>query len=1008
MKKLYGRFMVIALISVMLFFYMLSLEARAANNSYYNFPMLPQQEVRGVVSDQNGIPLPGVTVLVKGKNRGTTTNIDGEYSLTIEPGDILIFSFLGYKTLEEHVNGRREIVIQLEEDISTLGEVQINAGYYNTTRQESTGNISRVTAEEIELQPVVSPLQALQGRVAGLEVIDQSGVPGAAPTIRIRGQNSLRNSPNNNGNLPLYIIDGVPMNSNPVISINQSIASTGTDPLIGINISNIESIEILKDADATAIYGSRGANGVILITTKGGGFKNREDNFEARVYSGISRVAHFVDLLETPKYLALRKQAFENDGVMPTANNARDLLLWDQERNTNWQEVFFGKSAPTLNANLNYSGGGENTSYSVGASYFKQGSVFPGDYSFEKKTVNLNLNHQSVNQKFLINLSLNYGINNNDLFSSNNFVSLALRLSPNAPEIYNNEGTLNWENSTWNNPFAVLESNGKLNSNNLVTNVGLQYRLTKDLSLKANLGYTHLDSEENILLPIQLYNPAIWNFVVNRSQHSLVHRKSWIAEPQLNYTTSINENNIDALVGATFQQDDNSQLRLVGTGYSDRHLIGNLGAANAVSVSEDRGILYKYNAIFARLGYNWNRTYFFNLTGRRDGSSRFGPNNRYANFGAVGTAWIFSNNQFISKNISFLSFGKLRGSYGITGNDQIGDYRYLDVYEATPGPGGLYPTQLTNPSFSWENNKKLEAAIELGFLQDRINLNLSWYRNRSSNQLVGYSLPAITGFNTVEANLPATVQNTGLEIEFSSLNIKNNNFQWRSSLNLSIPSNKLIEFENIERSSYANRYKIGEPLNMVFLYEFAGINPETGLFSVRDVNLDGSIDFNDQIISQNLGRQYFGGLNNQINYQNFSLGFLFEFVKQQGPKVYNNVPGFLGNIFEKDSDVWNPSNTQAQVQRPSQSINSLISFLNANASTYGITDASYVRLKTLSLGYNLPGETLRNLGLNQIQLFLHAQNLLTFTNYQGLDPQNPGENSLPVLQSITGGLQINF
>ena len=1003
MKKFYSRFMLIVIMAFMLFLCLLTVQARAATS-----PPLFQQEVRGVVSDQQGIPMPGVTVAIKGENRGTTTNIDGQYSITIEPEDILVFSFIGFITLEEPVNGRREIMISIEEDISSLGEVQINAGYYNTTRRESTGNISRVTAEEIELQPVVSPLLALKGRVAGLEIIEQSGVPGSAPTIRIRGQNSLRNTANNNGNLPLYIIDGVPVNSSPLLSINQSMASTGLDPLNGINLSNIQSIEILKDADATSIYGSRGANGVILITTKGGQFQGVSNQLEARVYSGISRVSHFVDLLNTPRYLALRKQAFENDGVQPNNNNARDLMLWDQERDTNWQEVFFGKSAPTFNANLIYSGGGENTSYNIGASYFKQGSVFPGDYSFEKKTANLNLNHQSVNQKFLLNLSLNYGINNNDLFSSGNFVSLALSLPPNAPKIYKDDGTLNWENSTWTNPYAVLESDGKLIANDLVTNVGLQYRLTKHLSIKANLGYTHLDSEENILLPIQLYNPAIWHRVVNRSQHSLLKRKSWIAEPQLNYTTSIREHNVDALIGGTFQRDDNSQLLMIGTGYADRHLMGNLLAANDVSLHEDRDIVYKYNAVFARLGYNWNRTYFLNLTGRRDGSSRFGPDNRFANFGAVGTAWIFSNNQFFSDNLPFLSFGKLRGSYGLTGNDQIGDYRYLDAYESTPGPGGLYPTQLFNPSFSWETNKKLEAALELGFLQDRINLNMSWYRNRSSNQLVGYSLPATTGYNTVEANLPATIQNTGLEFEFSSLNIKNNQFLWRSSINLSIPSNKLIEFENIEQSSYATTYRVGEPLQLAMLYEFEGIDPVTGLFRVRDVNQDGSIDFYDQIITQNLGRQYFGGLNNQVNYRNFSLGFLLEFVKQRGPLVFNGVPGFAANIFEKDSNVWTLNNEDAPVQRSSQSINSFISFNNAYTSNYAITDASYIRLKTLSAGYKLTNESLPNIGLSQVQLFLHAHNLVTFTGYEGLDPQNPGNSRLPALQSITGGFQINF
>ncbi len=1004
MKNNYSRLKWVALIILggILFFLSQSVIAATAKTS-----MFQEQEISGIVSDQNGIPIPGVTITVKNTKRGAVTNLDGEYTIRAASNSTLVFSYIGFKKQEVTVDGREEISVQIEEDISALGEVKINAGYYSTTERERTGNISKVTAEEIELQPVVSPLQALQGRVAGLEVVDQTGVPGAAPTIRIRGQNSLRNSQNDNGNLPLYIIDGVPINSGPINSLNQFTSAIGTDPLSGLNISNIESIEILKDADATAIYGSRGANGVILITTKGGSFSGKSDIIEARVYSGISRVANFVDLLETPQYLEVRRQAFENDGVEPTDANAKDLLLWDQDRNTNWQEVLFGRSAPTFNANLNYSGGGEFTSFNIGASYFNQGSVFPGDYSFEKTTASFALNHQSKNRKLRLNLSVNYGLNDNSLFSSSNFVRNALNLPPNAPRLYNDDGSLNWENSSWSNPLAALEGDGKAQTNNLISNLGLQYDLSPSLTLKANLGYTLLNSKENILLPIEIYDPAIWNRVSNRSQHSFVNRKSWIAEPQLHYKKNKGYHNIDALVGATFQQNNNDNLVINGTGFSDKQLIGNLNAADAVSINNDRKLVYKYQAIFARIGYNWNRTYFLNLTGRRDGSSRFSPENRFANFGAIGMAWIFTNNLFFNENLPFLNFGKLRGSYGITGNDQIGDYRYLDTYESTPGPGGLYPTQLTNPSFTWETNKKIEAALELGFLKDRINLNLSWYRNRSSNQLVGYTLPAITGFNTVEANLPATVQNTGVEIELSTLNLKTDQFRWRSSLNLTLPSNKLIKFDDIEQSSYANAYRVGQPLNLATLYQFDGVDPETGYFQVIDINQDGRSDFADRTAIRNLGRRFFGGINNTINYKQFSLNFLFEFVKQKGSRYYNNVPGFLGNVNE--GSVSNSSEEEnASLQRPTQSIFGFIAYNDANLSTYAITDASYIRLKTLSLGYQLPEKVTSFIPSSEVQLFVHAQNLFTLTNYDGLDPQNPGSLNLPPLQNITGGVQINF
>ena len=1000
MKKNYERLKWVLLIILGGILFLLAKSASAAPITI-NHEKILQQQITGIVTGEDNLPLSGVTVSIKGQNRGTVTNMDGKFSITAFEGDILVFSFLGYKRQEILVGDKTKINIQLQEDINALDAVKINAGYYNTTKRESTGNISRVTSKEIENQPVVSPLEALQGRVAGLEVIEPNGIPGVAPTIRIRGQNSLRNGFDNNGNLPLYIIDGMPVNSAPITSINQFQSVSGIDPLQGINPSNIESIEILKDADATAIYGSRGANGVILITTKGGKFTGDKDVVAARVYSGVSQVSHFVDLLDTREYLALRQQAFANDGVEPTEANAKDLLLWDQNRDTDWQKVLFGNSAPTFNADISYSGGGENTSFSVGASYFKQGTVFPGDDSFEKKTANFSLNRRSQNQKFQLNFSANYGITNSDLFSSDNFVSTALSLPPNAPDPYLEDGSLNWENSTWKNPLAVLEGDSKGNINNLVTNLHLQYKLLDELTLKTNLGYTLLNSREEILLPKEIYDPA-WVWVKDQSQHNFISRKSWIAEPQIVYNKDFGKSNFDALIGATFQRNSDSSYGIIATGFANRHLLGNMGAADAVSISNDRNSVYNYEAVFGRLGYNWNQTFYLNLTGRRDGSSRFGPQKRFANFGAVGAAWIFSNTTFVQDHLPFLSFGKIRGSYGTTGNDQIGDYRYLETYQSTPGPGGLYPTQLTNPSFSWETNKKLEGALELGFLQDRINFSVSWYRNRSSNQLVGYNLPSITGFSLVEANLPATVQNKGWEFVFSSLNLQTDRLTWKTSFNLSIPSNKLISFKDIEQSSYANSFRVGKSLNLATLYQFDGIDPETGFFKVVDANGDGHLDFADRIISKELDRKFYGGLSNQFSCGNFSLGFLFEFVKQKGRRFYNTVPGFLENTNRESI------RGSEYIQRPTQSIMGYLAFNDANSSEYAIIDASYIRLKTLSLGYKLPQPILDNTSISGIELFLHAQNLFTMTNYDGLDPQSPGTIALPALTSIIGGVQINF
>jgi len=1001
MKKIYGRLMLIVLISVMLFLCAFAVQAKAANAPFYVGNAMPQHEVRGIVSDQSGMPLPGVTVIVKGDNRGTTTDIDGKYSIAIEPEDVLIFSFIGFKTQEVPVNGRMEILVAMEEDISSLGEVQINAGYYSTTKRESTGNISRVTAEEIELQPVISPLQALQGRMAGVEIVPNGDLPGSAPTIRIRGTNSLRDE----GNLPLYIVDGVPINSAPLSSFS-NLQAVGIDPLNTLNLSNIESIEILKDADATAIYGSRGANGVILITTKKG--KKGEMDIEARLYTGASQVPNRLDLLNTDEYLRVREQAFENDGIEPTESNAYDLLIWDPNRYTDWQDLFFGGTSPVTDISINANGGNENTSIRLNGSFHTQGTVYIGDYNYTKVTGGAQIRHSSDNEKLQLDLAVNYGVDTNKLVGYLDLSSRAFRLPPNAPKIFNENGSLNWED--WStvgldNPLSGFYNNSLTRSNNLISNLLVSYQLAKGLRLKSNFGYTNFQSDEVVNRPKRSNNPSSWESLNNRSNHLFIKRNSWIIEPQLTYSSKVGRGNIDAIIGGTFQQSETSDLALSGEGYVSESLIGNLSAAENIISLSNQNADYRYNALFARFGFNWDRKYYLNLTGRRDGSSRFGPNNRFANFGAIGGAWIISEEAFIEKTLPFLSFAKLRGSYGTTGNDQIGDYGYLDAYQTTIGPGGLYPSQLSNPDYSWEIVKKLEAAVEFGFLEDRIHFGLSLYRNRSSNQLVGYSLPAITGFTSVQANLPATVENTGLEIEFSSYNFQSDNFRWQTSFNLTLPRNKLISYPGIEQSSYANTYRVGEPLNISLLYEYQGINSETGFYNVVDINNDGRIDFRDREIPWDRGRKYFGGFNNTLSYKNFSLHFLFEFVKQEGLLTLFKA----GALEMQRSEVLKALEETSEYQQSSTSIAASRAYNDVLNSNFPIVDASFLRLKTLNLGYTLPAQLLQTVGIQSGQIFLNGLNLLTFTPYEGMDPEQPGRGtSFAGYRTITGGFQLNF
>ena len=979
--------------------------------SFSNLDTQQQYQISGTVTDSYG-PMPGVHVLIKGSNTGTFTDANGEYSLLVNNTDILVYSYLGYHTRELAVLGRTNLDVEMQSEVTELQEVEVNAGYYTVKERERTGSMSRVTAEEIALQPIVSPLEALQGRMAGVEVVQQNGIPGSAPTIRIRGQNSLRNSREDNGNLPLYIIDGMPINSAP-ISGGSDMYFGGMDPLSTLDLSSIESIEVLKDADATSIYGSRGANGVVLITTKKGYGYNRKTEVEARWYSGLGTVSRKMELLDTQQYLGLRRAVLENDDREPDISTDYDLLLWDQDRYTDWQEELFGGTSTITDVHISASGGNATTSFRLGSTFHREGMVFPGDNQYQKVTTNLNLNHISENKKLAINVSASYGFDKNDTPAyDSSFVSRALSLAPNAPEIYNEDGSLHWEKWEYSpnltNPLAAILNRTSTDlGNNIVANLSLSYQLLQGMSLKVNAGHTDLFREYKGLFSKDEYRPDSRDAQNHRSTQSLRKRISTIIEPQLIYRGKLGNGNLDGLLGLTYQQNRSKSLRVSGEGFASEALIKDLSAAEVISVSDNRNIMYRYNAIFARLGYNWKEKYFINITGRRDGSSRFGPNKRFANFGAVGGAWIFSEEPFIKNHLSLLSFGKLRGSFGTTGSDQIGDYGYLDAYEATRGPGGLYPTQLFNPDYSWEVNKKVEVALELGFIGDRIHIGASWYRNRSSNQLVGFPLPSLTGFGSVQANLPATVQNTGWEFEISTRNISTKNFNWQTFINFTVPNNKLVRFPGMDQTAYANRYRVGHPLSIGLLYQYDGIDPETGLYRMVDINEDGRYDYTDRTVIKNLGSRYFGGITNNISYKGLGLRFSMDFVARDSPGYHIATPGTISQQTADFYGAWqDPENND--IQRISLSNSASAAYRNYLLSERYISDASFLRLKTLGLSYGLPGSFLKKANLRGCTLFLQGQNLFTLTGYKGLNVENPGDSSLPALRTITLGIQLQL
>lgn len=962
-----------------------------------------------VIEASTQAPMAGVNVLVKGTSNGTTTDATGKYSLGAEENDILVFSFIGYASIEVPISGRSVIDITLREDVTSLNEVVVNAGYYTTNRLTQTGSISRVSKEEINRQPVTNPLQAMQGRMAGVYVQQFSGLAGSGFEVRVRGRNGIES-----GNEPLYIIDGVPYGSGSLSSTTTSggiHGSFGISPLNSLNPNDIESIEVLKDADATAIYGSRGANGVVLITTKkGSSGKTRLDiNFN----TGISQIARKMDLLNTEEYLAIRREAFQNDNLAPNDWDYDINGTWNQNRYTDWQEELIGGTARNASTQASLSGGNASTQFVISGSYHKQTTVFPGDFGYSKGSAHMSVSHRSINDKLSASFSSSYVADKNNLLN-NDFTSLAIALAPNAPALYDAQGNLNWENSTWTNPLAALENKYKANSNNLLSNAVLSYKILNGLEIKSSMGFNTVQFRDRNMFPSKATNPAFGlTPAISRLQINTQEVKSWIAEPQLLYSRAISKGKLSSIIGTTFQEQISEQTLQVGVGFSSDALIENIAAASFKTISQYNYRQYRYSALFGRVNFEWDGKYFINLTGRRDGSSRFGPGKQFANFGAVGLAWVFTQEGFLSGKIPILSFGKLRSSYGTTGNDQIGDYEYLDSYATGgtyQGVTSLGPVRLFNPDFMWEVNRKFEVALELGFKEDKLVVNAAYFNNRSSNQLLGYTLPATTGFASIRSNLPATVQNTGIEIDLSSINIKRQRFEWKTSFNMTFPKNKLVEFPDLQSSTYRNSFAIGEPLNISKRYNYTGIDPVTGLFQFEDTNGDGGINSLDRQTIMPIGQTMYGGLNNSFSYKGLKLDIFIQFVQQTAPGFFANSDIPVGSGRNQPVEVlshWKTDATNYAFQRYTAGYDdaAATAFYNYSLSNATIVNASFIRLKNVSLAYTLPQTWTRD---TKINFYIQGQNIWTMTSYIGPDPENYGRAVLPPLRTLIAGIQLTF
>lgn len=959
-------------------------------------------DVRGRILDEKGLPIPGATITVKGTGRNVFSSASGYFTLNgVDEKSVLIISYVGYESRElKAVSDLGSIILKLAD--SKLDEVMV-IGYGTTTRRLSTGSTGKVSGEVIAKQPVFNPILGMEGRVPGLFIKQSAGYSGANVSVVIRGQNGLEF----NEASPLYIIDGVPFESKPISETvgGKAFGGIGSfSPLNNINPADILSVDVLKDADATSIYGSRGGNGVILITTRKG--KAGDTQFSLNLSHGFGKVTNKIELLSTQEYLDLRRQAFANDKITPTTANAPDLMTWDQSAYTNFPDLLIGETAQQTTAGLTISGGNEYNQFTFGGNLRRESTVLNSDGDNKAAQFRLSSQHKSKNNRFSADVSVFYNLDNNTLPNYGmNFTNYGM--APNYP-LYNADGTLFW-GAGFTNPLAAFKTLKSLKTSNMNANATLRYTILPGLDFKATGGYSMINVEGRQIDPAEAQNPAFAPFPLVYMNNNYI--RTYIAEPQLNYKIASGKSKVNILLGGTWQQTESVQPYWMLANFNDIRLINSLGALTILAKASGYTD-YRYASAFSRVEYSWDGKYLLSGNIRRDGSSRFGTNNRFGNFGSMAGAWIFSQEGFVKETLPWLSFGKLRASYGTVGNDKIPEY----TYQANYGSGGNYgtgttlvPRRIANPYLQWEKTRKLDISAEFGFLKDKILFSATYYRTRVSNLLGSVSLPDQTGFGSYTANMDALVQNQGVEFELNTINMANDAFRWTSSFNLTVPQNKLISFPNLASSgNYANRFIEGESLNVRAAYRWKGfIN---GVATVEDVNGDGNITSGyyangqgDRVAYGSSDPKFYGGFNNTFTYKGFQLDVFFQGTKQsdtRGDLNFGTYPGRAYNIPRSMLDIgFIPSTVTG-----TQAANAYSFF---TGSDFAVEDASYIRLKNVSLSYNIPSAFSKKLGMTSLQVYTQGQNLLTITNYKGLDPETLG-TQVPPLKMFTAGIRANF
>jgi TonB-linked SusC/RagA family outer membrane protein len=1009
-----------------------------------------------VTSADDGTPLPGVSIKIAGARTGVQTDADGAYTLNVPDGtSSVVFSFIGYKPSTVSVGNASSYNVKLLADQQLLNDVVV-IGYGSTSKRASTGAISNIKATDIQDRPVTGLDQAMQGQLAGVQVTSASGTPGGAVTVRVRGVSTL-----SAGSQPLYVVDGTPIQttSNSQVGFGNGV----TNPLNDINPADIESIDVLKDASASAIYGSRASNGVVIITTKRG--RSGRTNIDLDYYTGTQTTTKKIDALTGPQYVQMLQEAINNryptltyQGTnYPTlaglitalgrGNLANDPSSYPT---TNWQDQVF-QNAPISNYNLSINGGNDKTRFNITSGYFDQEGILKGsDYS--RFNLRLNLDH-TISDKFKVGTSTSFNRSSSNRINNDNNIygvlSSAILISPAVP-LYNADGTYGRDPySTVENPIAAYKEPFNLTtSGRLLSNVYGEYKILPSLLFRTNFGADYQIFHERRFVPSTLNAGAA---PTNGSGIEAYYSDlNLLNENTLTFNKSFGDHSLNVLLGQSWQKDDNESVFASGTNFPGNS-IQRLSAAAVKTGASSTGSSSTLVSFFGRVGYNYKQRYIISATLRSDGSSRFTEGNRFGYFPAVSAAWILSDEAFL-KNQNIFSTVKLRGSYGVTGNNFIGDFLSRTLISAGSNfnqVAGLYPSALGDPNLSWEKTKSSDVALDLGLLKDRIVLSADVYYRKTTNLLANLPLAGSAGFTGYQTNA-GTMENKGLELDLHTVNIKSKDFNWTSGLNISFNKNKILSLANNNApyaAGFASYVQVGEAVGSFRGYRIAGIfqnqgeidalnaaaktatGSTTALYQVAatapgdirfaDLNGDGVITGADQEILGSAQPKFVGGFTNNLSYKMFDLSFFWQF--SYGNKIYNNTRVFAEGMntiygqFASVLDRWMPTNTDTEMPR------AVYGDPNSNnrASDRFVENGSYLRLKSVNVGFNLPNAVAAKIHMRKLRVFAAAQNLVTFTKYKGFDPEVSTFNSDPLSQgtdflsapqakSLTFGINLGF